>query len=231
MAGLQTIVNACNELSIDRRKVAGIQFARNEEPRVSQTPTLNPWKMTLTVPNSFRYAEARSLIESIDTLDRFTPELITFSNSGKLDWIFNYQGALTAGEVANITVTSFTGDQLVLGNLPSVSGSTIMFRPNDLIQIGSLNEHPFPFTSTTQVTRGSSSTVTITTNRPNIITASVVGEGIIVGNDCQFYMFCPNMPTYTLIPGGWQTIGGATYNNAYIEWSDDFTLYEWVGTA
>jgi hypothetical protein len=106
-----------------------------------------------------------------------------------------------------------------------------MFRPNDLIQIGSLNEHPFPFTSTTQVTRGSSSTVTITTNRPNIITASVVGEGIIVGNDCQFYMFCPNMPTYTLIPGGWQTIGGATYNNAYIEWSDDFTLYEWVGTA
>jgi hypothetical protein len=44
-------------------------------------------------------------------------------------------------------------------------------------------------------------------------------------------MFCPNMPTYKLIPGGYVASGSTTLNNALIEFSDDFDLYEWVGTA
>lgn len=231
MAGLQTIINACDGLSIDRRRVSGIQITRNEEPRITVTATLNPWKMTLTVPSSFRYSEARGLLEAIDTLDRYTPELVTFSNNPKLNWIFRYQGTMSASQIAGITVTSFVGNQLVLGNLPVMPSTRVLFEPNDLIQIGAANIHPFPFTSTTRITRGTGATVTITTSRPNIITGSVVGNGIIVGSTCQFYMFCPNMPTYKLVPGGWQTRGTTTINNAYIEWSDDFALYEWVATA
>jgi len=229
--GLQTILNACDSLSIDRRRVAGIQFARNEQPRISQTPTLNPWKMTLTMPNSFRYADSRNLIETLDTLDRFTPQLITFSSNPKLSWFFRYQGTMTPSQIANITVTSYVGDQLVLGNLPVLPSTRVLFEPNDLIQIGAVDEHPFPFTSNNRVLRGTGATVTLTTSRPNIITGSVVGDSIIVGNPCQFYMFCPNMPTYKFMPGGWQVRGSTTINNAYLEWSDDFALYEWVATA
>ena len=78
---------------------------------------------------------------------------------------------------------------------------------------------------------GTSGTVTVTTSRPNIISSSVTGSGLTVGNDCTFNVFCPNMPVYKLIPGGWQIASGITTNNAYIEWSDNFYMYEWVGDA
>lgn len=228
MAGLQTIIDSSNGLMIDRRKVVGIQYTRNEIPRVSQTPTLNPWKFTVDMPSRFRYSEARSLMEALDVLDRTTPEVITFSNNSAFSWMFKYQGALSPSQLASITVTSFIGDQLVLNvSGVTVASSTVIFQPNDLIQIGSLNEYPYPFTSTTQVLRGSGSTVTVTTSRPNILTGTLTGEGIIVGNNCQFNMFCPNMPTYKLTVGGY--IAGT--NNALIEWSDSFQLYEFVGDA
>ena len=231
MAGLQSIINACNGLSIDRRKTVGIQFTRNEIPRVSQTPTKNPWKFALDMPNSYRYNDARDLMEQLDTLDRITPEIITFSENGKLDWMFRYRGAMTTGQVATVTVQSFIGDQLVLTGLPAIGASGVLFQPNDLIQIGSAGVHPYPFTSTTQVLRGSGSTVTVTTSRPNILTGTLTGLGIIVGNDCQFNVFCPNMPTYKLIVGGYQKTGGVLVGNALIEFSDAFQLYEFVGEA
>jgi hypothetical protein len=228
MSGLQSILNYCNGLQIDRRKVVGIQYTRNEIPRVSQTPTRNPWKFTLDMPNRYRYNEARSLMEQLDNLDRITPQVITFSNLPQLSWIFRYQGAMSVTQRSAITVTSFVGNQLVLGNLPVVPSTRVLFEPNDLIQIGN---NYYPFTSTTQILRGTSATVTVTTNRPNIITASVVGNGITVGNSCSFTMFCPNMPTYKLIPGGYQKTNGVLVGNALIEFSDAFELYEFVGTA
>jgi len=228
MAGLQSIINACNGLEIDRRKTVGIQFTRNEIPRVSQTPTKNPWKFTLDMPNSYRYNEARDLMEALDTIDRITPEVITFSENGKLDWMFRYRGAMNISQQNAITVQSFIGDQLVLQNLPVIASTRALFEPNDLIQIGT---HYYPFTSTTQVLRGTGSTVTITTSRPNIITDSVVGNGITIGNRCKFTMFCPNMPVYKLIPGGYQKTSGVLVGNAIIEFSDSFQFYEWVGEA
>jgi hypothetical protein len=232
MAGIQTILNYCNGLNIDRRRVVGIQFTRNEIPRVSATPTKNPWKFTLDMPNRFKYYEARDLMESLDLLDRITPEIITFSNLPQLNWIFRYQGAMTTAQLNTITVTSFVGNQLTLNVSGVTAASTaVLFKPNDLIQIGSLNEYPYPFTSTTQILRGTGSTVVVTTNRPNILTGVLTGEGIIVGNTCQFNMFCPNMPTYKLIPGGQAMSGSSVINNALLEFSDAFQLYEYVGAA
>jgi hypothetical protein len=232
MAGLQTILNYCNGIDIDRRKVVGIQYTRNEIPRVSQTPTKNPWKFTLDMTNRFRYNQARALMEALDTLDRITPQIITFSNLPSLSWIFKYQGAMTTAQLNTITVTSWVGTTLTLNVSGIAAASTaVIFAQNDLIQIGSLNEYPYPFTSTTQVTRGSGSTVVVTTSRPNILTGTLAGEGIIVGNNCQFNMFCPNMPTYKLIPGGYVGNGTTTTNNALLEFSDSFELYEFVGDA
>jgi hypothetical protein len=228
MSGLQTIIDNCNGLQIDRRKVVGIQFTRNELPRVSQTPTYNPWKFTLTMPNSFKYYEARTLMEQIDNLDRTTPQVITFSNNAKLRWIYRYQGALNTTQLSALRVSSFVGNQLVLTGLPTVSSSRVIFEQNDLIQIGN---YTFPFTSTTRVLRGTGSTVTVTTNRPNIITGSVISSRLTVGNACKFYMFCPNMPTYKLIVGGQTMSRGSVISNALIEWSDNFQLYEWCATA
>lgn len=235
MAGLQTIINNAQGLSIDRRKVVGLQITNNEIPRTTQTPTKQPWRFVVDMPASLRYNEARSLMEALDTIDRVTPEIVTFSNASCISWIFKYQGELTVGEIANITVDDFTGNQLTLGNLPAITGNitanTVIFQPNDLLQIGAANAHPYPFTSTTQILRGSGSNVVVTTNRPNILSANTVGNGIIVGNDCQFNVFCSNMPTYKLIPGGAVIQNGTVVNNALLEFSDAFQLYEYVGDA
>ena len=228
MSGLQTILDNCNTIKFNRRNVVGTQFTRNEIPRVSQTPTKNPWKITMEMPNSFRYSDARALMEELDTLDTFTNQQVTFSNNPKLSWIFRYQGSLTTGQLNGLTVVSYTGNQLILSGLPTVAATTTMFKKNDLIQI---NTFPYPFTSQQDVLRGTGGTVTITTSRPNIISSSVTGYGITVGNGCTFNVFCPNMPVYKLIPGGWKISSGTITNNAYLEWSDNFYLYEWVGEA
>jgi len=228
MSGLQTIVNKASSLTIDRRKVVGVQITRNEIPRTSLTPTRQPWRFVLEMSASLRYYNNRDLLEELDRLDRYQPQIITFSDNPCVSWIFRYQGSMNTSMINNMTVQSFTGNQLVLGNLPTIPSTRVLFEPNDLIQIGN---YTYPFTSTTRVLRGNASTVTITTNRPNIISGAVIGAGITVGSDCEFNMFCPNMPTYKLIPGGYVSANGVTVNNALIEFSDEFTLYEWVGAA
>jgi len=229
MSGLQTIINNCNGIAIDRRKVVGIQTTRNEVPRTSETPTFQPWRMSLDMPSSLRYDNARPLMEALDVLDRNTPQVVTFGSNACLSWIFKYQGTLNQSQKNAITVQSFVGNVLTLTNLPAISSTRVLFKPNDLIQIG---KNTYPFTSTTEITRGTGTTVQVITHRPNIITSSVVGNTLKYGNDCNFYMFCPNMPIYKLVPGGYQqNSAGVTTSNALIEFSSSFDLYEWVGDA
>jgi hypothetical protein len=178
------------------------------------------------MPNSLRYSEARAIMEDVDRLDRIYPEVIGFNDISAMNWIFKYQGGATSAQLNTIRVQSFVGNQLVLSNLPAINSSRVLFGSNDLIQIGGFTH---PFTSTTNVLRGAGATVTITTNRPNIIPATVAGLGITVGPNCKFTMFCPNMPTYRLVPGGAVITNGVTMSNALIEWSDTFNLYEWFG--
>lgn len=225
---LQTIINNCDGITIDRRKVVGVQITRNEIPRTTLTPTKQPWRFIVTMPPALRYYNNRDLLEDIDTLDRYQAANITFSNNGKLNWIFAYQGSLSGAQISGISVSSFTGTNLVLGSLPSVGSGTIMFKKNDIIQIGS---NPYPFAVTSQVTRGGAGTVTVPVHRPNIISSSVSGQGITVGNGCTFRVFCPDMPTYKLVPGGAIVQNGVTLNNALIEFQGAFTLYEYVGEA
>ena len=229
MAAIQTILDNCNGLTINRRKVVGQQITRNQIPRVSTTPTKNPWTMELDMPTSFKYSDARALMESVDTLDRTGYEDVTFSNNACLNWIFRYQGTLPLTQLNGLTVSSFVGNQLILSGLPPINQNRVIFEPNDLIQIAGF---PYPFTSTTRVVRGTGGTIIVTTHRPNIITGSTTGLNILVGNNCIFRLFCPNMPVYKLIVGGATYAAGNTLiNNALIEWSDPFQLYEYVGTS
>ena len=230
MAALQTIIDNCNGMTVNRRKVVGMQITRNQIPRVSTTPTKNPWQMELDMPTSFQYNNARALMESVDTLDRTGYEDVTFSNNACLNWIYRYQGTLPLTQLNALTVSSFVGNQLILTGLPGINANRVIFEPNDLIQIAGF---PYPFTSTTRVVRGTGGTIIVTTHRPNIIASpTIVGLNILVGNNCIFRLFCPNMPVYKLIVGGAQySTGGTLVGNALIEWSDAFQLYEYVGTS
>lgn len=221
---LQKIINICETLQIDRRKVVGVQYTRSEVAKVSATPTRNPWKFELNVSAGLQYSKSRALIEDIDSLDRLNTETVSFNSVPGQSFIFAYQGVMTGAQVNSITVQSFTGTSLTVTGLPVVGvvgANGILFKKGDFIQI---NDYPHPFTVTQDVVRGTNTAtnaaVTLTVHRPNFITASVVGKGIKVGNDVQFKVFCPNMPTYRLIPGG---------TDAIIEWTSPFQLYEYTG--
>lgn len=216
---LQTIINKAESIQIDRRKVVGVQYTRSEVAKVTETATKNPWRMSVQVSAMFPYAENRSLMESIDNLDRTTSEVVTFSNNANLSWMFAYQGSMSSTQISACRAVSFTGNTLVLGTLPSTPAfpsGNYLFKAGDIIQIGS---SPYPFTVTADVTRGSGSTVNIPLHRPNILSSSVSGVGITVGNGVSFKMFCPNMPTYTIVAG------------RYVQFNSDFQLYEDLGAA
>lgn len=226
---LQKIINQAETINFDRRQVVGIQYSRSEIAKVSETPTRNPWRINVGFSAALPYDQNRDLIEALDTLDRANTETITFSANPNLSWLCAYQGELSAGQLSGITVSSFTGNQLVLGSLPTTGSSVVLFKAGDFIQIGT---NPYPFTVVNTVTRGSTSTVTVTTHRPNFITTSTVGSTLTVGNAVQFKVFCPNMPTYTLVQGASRrNSNGTLANNAFIQFSSGFELYEWTGDA
>lgn len=217
---LQTVLNMAESIQLNRRRAVGIQYTRNEIVRVSETPTRNPWRLTVKVSAPMRYEDARAVIEQIDITDRSDPETIVFSNA---NYLFGYQGSMNTTNISDLTVSSFSGTNLVLTNLPtfgaaSVEGSTL-FKKGDFIQI---ENHPYPFTITNDVLRGSGSVVTATVHRANFISSSVAGSGVLVGNDVEWSVICTNMPTYTISPGG---------STALVTWDGDFELFEYTGNA
>jgi hypothetical protein len=230
--GLQTIIDKASSLTIDRRRVVGVQYSRSEIAKVSETPTRQPWRFGLNISAALQYGDNRDLMEALDFYDKRYPQVVSFSNVPGQSYIFAYQGAASSF-ISGMSVASFVGNQLTL-NLPAIqpnfpAGMTL-FKSGDILQIVGF---PYPFTvvgpaiasnviTPGDVLRGSGTTITLTTHRPNIITSTVVGAGIVVGNSVQFNVFCPNMPTYRLVPGG---------KNALIEFSSDFQLYEWVGNS
>lgn len=224
---IQRIWNLAGEMKINRRKMVGVQFTRSQLPRTDLTVTKNPWVFSVTVPG-LPWANMRNIIESIDLLDRYQPETITIGNNPNFAWLYRYQGdRLTIP--TGLTVSSFTGNQLVIGNITGLTNGQYLFRAGDMLQI---NTSPFPYTSTTDVLYTGAATVTVTTHRPNIASTSVVGQTINVGPNCQISVFCPNMPTYSLTPGAYKyTAASGIINNAIVNFDSDFQLYEWVTGA
>jgi hypothetical protein len=231
MAGLQDIINQASTIQINRRKLVGVQITRNEIPRTSLTPTRNPWRFTVEMPPVLSWWENRGLLQYLDNLDRYSPQTLNFSDSC-VAWIFRYQGVCSLGQINALTVSSISGTNLTLAGFTGsgITPGAVVFQPGDLIQIGA---NPYPFTSVNQVLAPSGNTVTFQTSRPMdfLSSGAYSGAGITVGPSCNFNVFCPNMPTYKLIPGNELTVNGTLINNARIEFSDVFELYEWVGGA
>jgi hypothetical protein len=224
---LQTVFNKASAITINRRKMVGIQYTRSQIPKTSLTPTKNPWRFTITLPG-MAWNTARPLIEVLDSLDRYLPETIQVGQNSNFAWLYAYQGAMSLFERSSLLISSFNGNQMTLTNLPSLASSAVLFARGDFIQV---QGHPFPFTVVNDVLRGTDSTVTLTTHRPNILTDNVTGLGIVAGADCQIRVFCPDLPTYNLKPGAQSVVNGKLVNNAIVEWDAGLTFYEYLGDA
>lgn len=209
----QTILDISQSITVNNRRMVGQQYSRSGQVRTAQYVTSVPWVFTVKPHAFLYYPQVRDVIQTIDNLDRQTAATITF-NSTNLQWFTSYQGQLTSGQAAALTLDSVpaaNATTISVGNLPAVGSSVIVFKAGDFIQLGS-----YPYKVTAQVLRGSGSTVNVTLHRPVIGTPST-GTLTAVGSACTFSVVAEACPTYALNP---------MTDGAFVEWSSDFVFRE-----
>jgi hypothetical protein len=209
----QTILDISQSITVNARKMAGQQVSRSGQVRTLEYLTAQPWIFTVKPHGYLYFPHAREQLQTIDNLDRITPGTITFSSSS-LSWFCAYQGQLTSAQASALTLASVpaaNATTISVGNLPSVASNTIVFKAGDVLQLGN-----FPYRVTTQVTRGSSATVSVVIHRPVIGTPSA-GTLTAVGSSCTWSVVAEVCPTYTLIP---------MTDGAFVNWDSDFVFRE-----
>lgn len=209
----QTIVDIQQNMTVNNRRMVGQQVSRSGQIRTAQYLTTVPWVFTITPHNFLYYPQVRDVIQTIDNLDRQLPANITFSSSN-LSWFTAYQGDLSAGQAAALTLASVppaNSQTLTIGNLPGVSSSALVFKAGDFLQLGS-----YVYKVTANVARGSGSTVSVGIHRPVIGTPST-GTLTAVGSAVYFPVYAEVCPTYTLQP---------MTNGAFVQWDKPFVFRE-----
>jgi hypothetical protein len=209
----QTIFDIQQSMTVNNRRTVGEQVSRSGQVRVAQYLTSVPWVFTVTPHDYLYYPQVRNIIQAIDNKDRQLPETISFA-SANLSWFTSYQGTLSGVQAAALTLASVpaaNATTITVGNLPSVSSTDFVFKAGDFLQLGI-----YPYKVTTDVLRGSGSTVSVTLHRPVIGTPSV-GTLSAVGSACTFYVLAESCPTYTLNP---------MTNGAFVQWDSPFVFRE-----
>lgn len=209
----QTILNISQSITVNNRRMVGQQYSRSGQVRTAQYVTSVPWVFTVKPHAYLYYPQVRDVIQTIDNLDRQNAATITF-NTSNLQWFTEYKGGLSSAQAAALTLASVpaaNATTISIGNLPAVASGTVVFAAGDFIQIGN-----YPYKVTTEVLRGSGSTVSVTIHRPIIGTPST-GTLTAVGASCTFSVVAEVCPTYTLRP---MTSG------AFVDWDADFVFRE-----
>jgi hypothetical protein len=176
--------------------------------------------------NYLLYSQNRSLLSSLRVPDKALEQYLNFSTTGWSNYIA-YQGDMTSTQISACAwQTSSANNVLVLGSLPSISSSAYIVKTGDFCQVGR-----YAYIATSDVQRGSGSTVNIPVHRtlltPLTSTVSAVigqyGTTVALGGSSYvgttFCVILRSYPTYTLVP---------MTNDSFIQWSGDFVAFESV---
>jgi hypothetical protein len=194
----QTIIDIHQSISVNNRRMIGQQYSRSGQMTVAQYLTTVPWVFTVRPHQYLSYAQARSIIQSIDNADRQIPQYINFSSTN-LSWFTAMQGTATS---ATLSATPAPNTQ----TLTLSSNGT--FKAGDFIQVAGY---------VYKVTADSAGTV-VNIHRP-LIGSPTSGTALVLGSNVQFYVIAEKCPTYTLTP---------MTNTAFVEWDDDFVFREYI---
>lgn len=196
---IQNIIDKAQQIEIDRRRVVGQTISRSQRLKTAERSTAQPWRFKITPPGSLPWTASRGFIQVIDANDRVGEYTISLSNTAGMNYITAYMGELTQIQLNSLEIQAVNTNSLTITTLPSVSSSTVIFSQGDLIQP---ENSRYPYTVAQTVTRGLSTTTSVTLHRP-IITSegiSLVGQGLAVGNSCTWRVVVAGLPSYQLIP-------------------------------
>lgn len=226
---LTNILAISESVGINDQRFIGQQVSRNQRITTSEILTVVPFAFEMKPMNYLYYSQNRSLLNSLRIPDKALTQYLNFSATEWVNYIA-YQGNMTSGQITTAQwQTSSSNKNLVLGNLPSNSIMTpdkYVVKAGDFCQVGL-----YTYIATSDVLRGSGSTVTIPVHRSLMASLvspinAVIGEyGTTVsmgGNTytgCTFPVVLREYPTYTLIP---------IANDSFIQWSGNFKAFEIV---
>ena len=202
----QWIINNASGLSIDGRGTVAQTITRENVIR-SVSRGGRVWKFTVTPSPGTTYTQARSYLARLDQMDRIVTADITFNHAG-FENIIGYQGTGASGFTVAVPVG--TGVTQVTVTAGSLGAGEYVCRAGDWLQIGSTGS---VYQVVTDPATGNGATVTL--NRP-VDEASGSYTGYF-GSDVTWTVICTTRPTWSLVPGG---------NNTLVAWSGDFVFYE-----
>ena len=211
---LQAIINTATNVVVTRQEVVAQTVTRSGRIYSGRRDTVKPWQFKITPADYFTWSTARSTLEGVLTKDRYEESTISFSTSGQ-SWMFAYQGALTASQLQNNVIITGASARTITATISdtvlSLASSAVIFAAGDVIQ-PLQNTHRYPYVVTENVTRGSTSSISIPIHRD--IIGTLTGSGFRAGASCEFKVIVTNLPSYTYLPG------------QLIQFTGDFQLLE-----
>lgn len=207
---IQTVIDQAQQIEFDRKRMVAQTFSRSQRIKTSERGSAQPYRVKVTPPGMLPWTASRAMIEVITSADRVDEATINFSHIG---YIVGYQGRATQAQLNAMTISAVNTSSLVLTTLPSVSTSTVLFQPGDVIQP---ENSRYPYHVTATVTRGASTQTTVPLSR-SVLTSegiTLVGNNILVGNSCTWRMVVTGLPTYKIVPHG------------MVQFTGDFELVE-----
>jgi len=223
---LNTILAISESVGINDQRFVGQMLSRNQRISTSEILTVVPFAFTMKPMNYLLYSENRNLLADLRYYDKSLTQYLNFGTTGWINYI-EYQGDMTSGQISACQwQTASANKTLVLGSLPSISSSAYIVRKGDFCQVGL-----YSYIATSDVQRGSGSTVNIPVHR-NLLTtvtspiAAVIGQyGTTVSmggssyTGTTFPVILREYPTYSLMP---------ITNDSFIQWSGSFLAFEAV---
>jgi hypothetical protein len=223
---LQTILSICESVGINDQRFVGQTLSRNQKITTSEILTVVPFAFDMRPMNYLLYSQNRGTLNQLRLADKSLTQYLNFGSTGWLNYI-KYQGEMTSVQIAACQWQIASANKtLVLGSLPSVGPTVVLFRAGDFVQVGL-----YSYIVTADVLRGTNATVNVPVHRNLISTltstvACVAGEfgttvsmGGTTYTGVTFPVVLREYPTYTLVP---------MTNDSFINWNGAFKAFESV---
>lgn len=223
---LQTILSICESVGINDQRFVGQTLSRNQKITTSEILTVVPFAFDMRPMNYLLYSQNRNTLNALRVADKSLIQYLNFGSTGWLNYI-KYQGEMTPTQIAacqwQITSANKT---LILGSLPSVASTTVLFRTGDFVQVDL-----YSYIVTSDVLRGTNTIVNVPVHRnllsaltsPVACVAGEYGTTVSMGGNTYtgvtFQVVLREYPTYTLVP---------MTNDSFISWNGSFKAFESV---
>lgn len=226
MATLNTILANSESIAINDHRFIGQVLSRNQRISTSEILTVQPFQFDMKPMNYLLYSQNRQLLSELRAQDRQYEQYLNFGTTGWVNYIA-YQGDMTSVQISACQYqTSSANKTIVLGSLPAISSGSYIVKTGDFLQIDR-----YAYIATSDVLRGSGSTVNIPVHRTILTTLvapmyAVIGQygttQSIGGNTytgVTFPVILQEYPTYTFVP---------MTNDSFIAWNGTFKAIEAV---